>query len=158
MSTKKSNNAYVYSTDSAIDQVNNIVEQSKDYSNTKVTQPILEALSIFFMTALWVFGTLICSKVTIVVFGYYNRLFKNTPILNNLFFTIILHLVFISMFLYVFERNIFYPVVKFLRNEQQSFISDYGILTSATIGITLGMNIPQLTKKLRKLVRILHHY
>tara|TARA_X000000950_G_C13524089_1_gene500865 strand:- start:166 stop:636 length:471 start_codon:yes stop_codon:yes gene_type:complete len=153
-----SDNTYVYSQNSTIDKTLNIVAQSKNFAVDKIKQPVFEALSIFFMTFLWVFGTLLCSRVTITVFGYYYKLVNGIPILNNLLVTIILNLIFISLFLYVFERNIFYPVVKFLRNEQKTYISDYGILTSATIGITLGMNIPQLSKKLRKLVRIFHYY
>lgn len=156
--SKESGNSYVYSNDSTIDKVNNIVEQSKDYTIEKAAQPILEALAIFFMTALWVFGTLICSKTTIMLFNFYITNLRGIPILGNLIFTIFLHLIFISIFLYIFERYIFYPVVKYLRTQQQTYISDYGILTSATIGITLGMNIPLLTKKLRKMVGILHHY
>ena len=156
--SKQSTNTYVYSNDSAIDKVNNIVEQSKDYTVEKAAQPILEALAIFFMTTLWVFGTLICSKFTITLFNFYVRTMKGVPIFSNLLLTIFLHLIFISIFLYLFERYIFYPVVKFLRTQQQTYISDYGILTSATIGITLGMNMPNLTRRLRKFVKILRHY
>ena len=88
--SKESGNSYVYSNDSTIDKVNNIVEQSKDYTVEKAAQPILEALAIFFMTTLWVFGTLICSKTTIMLFNFYIKNLRGIPILGNLLFTIFL--------------------------------------------------------------------
>jgi len=122
----------------------------KTYKDENLIVPDFDWISIFIMISLWVLGTVFVSKLGIQIFPGYNEK-KNTFIL---LIEILTQLLFISIILFAFQGFIFYPIIQYVHNKKLRFINDASIITATTVGVTLGLNAPSLSRKIQKLLRI----
>ena len=122
----------------------------KTYKDENLIVPDFDWISIFIMISLWVLGTVFVSKLGIQIFPGYNEK-KNTFIL---LVEILTQLLFISIILFAFQGFIFYPIIQYVHNKKLRFINDASIITATTVGVTLGLNAPSLSRKIQKLLKI----
>jgi|TARA_Y100000389_G_C17451310_1_gene515001 hypothetical protein len=122
----------------------------KTYKEENLIVPDFDWISIFIMISLWVLGTVFVSKLGIQIFPGYNEK-KNTFIL---LVEILTQLLFISIILFAFQGFIFYPIIQYVHNKKLRFINDASIITATTVGVTLGLNAPSLSRKIQKLLQI----
>ena len=67
---------------------------------------------------------------------------------------IISQLLFISIILFLYQGFIFYPIIEYVHNKRLRFINDASIITATTVGVSLGLNAPSLSKKIQSLLSI----
>jgi hypothetical protein len=123
---------------------------NKSYKETNLIVPDFDWISIFIMITLWVLGTIIVSKMGKTLFPRYNVATKKITIL----FEILTQLLFISIVLFIYQGFIFYPIIEYVHNKKLRFINDASIITATTVGVSLGLNAPSLTKKIQSLLSI----
>ena len=122
----------------------------KSYKEESLSVPDFDWISIFIMITLWVLGTVFVSKVGNQIFPRYNKKTKSLIILLE----ILLQLLFISLVLFLFQGFIFYPIIEYVHNKKLRFINTDSIITATTVGVTLGLNAPSLSKKIQTLLSI----
>ncbi len=122
----------------------------KTYKDENLIVPDFDWISIFIMISLWVLGTVFVSKLGIQFFPKYNENKKTFILLIE----ILAQLLFISIILFMFQGFIFYPIIEYVHNKKLRFINDASIITATTVGVTLGLNAPSLSKKIQKLLKI----
>tara|TARA_B100000795_G_scaffold269766_4_gene260305 strand:- start:1004 stop:1438 length:435 start_codon:yes stop_codon:yes gene_type:complete len=123
---------------------------NKSYKETNLIVPDFDWISIFIMITLWVLGTIIVSKMGKTLFPRYNVATKKIIIL----FEILSQLLFISIVLFIYQGFIFYPIIEYVHNKKLRFINDASIITATTVGVSLGLNAPSLSKKIQSLLSI----
>lgn len=122
----------------------------KTYKEQNLLIPEFDWLSIFIMISLWVLGTIIVSKAGIKIFPRYT---KNTHSFIILF-EILAQLLFIALVLFLYQSYIFYPLIEYIHNKKLRFINTDSIITATTVGVSLGLNAPSLSKKIQSLLSI----
>lgn len=122
----------------------------KTYKEQELMIPEFDWISIFIMITLWVIGTIVVSKLGIQFFPRYN---KNTEYLIILV-EILAQLLFISIILFLYQGIIFYPIIEYIHNKRLRFINTDSIITATTVGVSLGLNAPSLSKKIQHLLSI----
>uniref|UniRef100_A0A6C0LWX0 Uncharacterized protein n=1 Tax=viral metagenome TaxID=1070528 RepID=A0A6C0LWX0_9ZZZZ len=123
---------------------------NKTYKDQSLAIPDFDWLSIFLMITLWVLGTVIVSKVGNQIFPRYNKTTQSIIILLE----ILAQLLFISIILFLYQGFIFYPIIEYVHNEKLRFINTDSIITATTVGVSLGLNAPSLSKKIQTLLAI----
>tara|TARA_B100001093_G_scaffold518148_1_gene602010 strand:- start:1144 stop:1587 length:444 start_codon:yes stop_codon:yes gene_type:complete len=121
---------------------------TKSYKDRNLIIPDFDWISIFIMISLWVFGTVIVSKMG-------NKIFPNYTIKSKTYIVIIeilAQLLFISIILFLYQGFIFYPIIEYVHNKRLRFINDASIITATTVGVSLGLNAPSLSKKIQSLL------
>ena len=122
----------------------------KTYKDKNLIIPDFDWISIFIMISLWVFGTVIVSKLG-------NKIFPNYSINSKAYIVLIeilAQLLFISIILFLYQGFIFYPIIEYVHNKRLRFINDASIITATTVGVSLGLNAPSLSKKIQSLLSI----
>ena len=122
----------------------------KTYKDESLLIPEFDWISIFIMITLWVVGTVFVSKLGKQIFPKYNKQSKTLII----FLEILAQLLFISLILFLYQGFIFYPIIEYVHNKKLRFINTDSIITATTVGISLGLNAPSLTKKIQTLLEI----
>jgi len=122
----------------------------KTYKEENLIIPDFDWISIFIMITLWVLGTVIVSKMGIQLFPRYNKKTKKLYILIE----ILAQLLFISVILFLYQGFIFYPFIQYVHNKKLRFINNASIITATTVGVSLGLNSPSLSKKIQTLLTI----
>ena len=122
----------------------------KTYKDESLLIPEFDWISIFIMITLWVVGTVFVSKLGKQIFPTYNKQSKTLII----FLEILAQLLFISLILFLYQGFIFYPIIEYVHNKKLRFINTDSIITATTVGISLGLNAPSLTKKIQTLLEI----
>jgi hypothetical protein len=123
---------------------------NKTYKDQSLSIPDFDWLSIFLMITLWVLGTVIVSKMGNGIFPRYNKTTQSIIILVE----ILAQLLFISIILFLYQGYIFYPIIEYVHNEKLRFINTDSIITATTVGVSLGLNAPSLSKKIQTLLSI----
>lgn len=121
----------------------------KSYRDRTLIIPDFDWISIFLMITLWVLGTIIVSRMGVEIFPRYNAKTKTFIIL----FEILAQLLFISLILFLYQGFIFYPIIEYVHNKKLRFINTDSIITATTVGVSLGLNAPSLSKKIQTLLR-----
>tara|TARA_B100000963_G_scaffold360371_1_gene390990 strand:+ start:23507 stop:23926 length:420 start_codon:yes stop_codon:yes gene_type:complete len=120
----------------------------KTYKDQNLIIPEFDWISIFIMITLWVIGTIIVSKLGLQIFPRYNKNSKYIIILLE----ILAQLLFISIILFIYQGFIFYPIIEYIHNKRLRFINTDSIITATTVGVSLGLNAPSLSKKIQYLL------
>ena len=102
------------------------------------------------MITLWVLGTIIVSKMGLKIFPRYNKTTHTIIVLIE----ILAQLLFISLILFLYQGFIFYPFIEYVHNRKLRFINTDSIITATTVGVSLGLNAPSLSKKIQSLLSI----
>ena len=122
----------------------------KTYKEQDLMVPEFDWISIFIMITLWVIGTIIVSKLGLQIFPRYNKNSKYLIVLVE----ILAQLLFISVVLFLYQGLIFYPIIEYIHNKRLRFINTDSIITATTVGVSLGLNAPSLSKKIQYLLSI----
>lgn len=122
----------------------------KTYKEQELMIPEFDWISIFIMITLWVIGTIVVSKLGIQIFPRYNKKSEYIIILIE----ILAQLLFISIVLFLYQGIIFYPIIEYIHNKRLRFINTDSIITATTVGVSLGLNAPSLSKKIQHLLSI----
>ena len=122
----------------------------KTYKEQDLMIPEFDWISIFIMITLWVIGTIVVSKLGIQIFPRYNKKSEYIIILIE----ILAQLLFISIVLFLYQGIIFYPIIEYIHNKRLRFINTDSIITATTVGVSLGLNAPSLSKKIQHLLSI----
>ena len=122
----------------------------KTYKEENLIIPDFDLISIFIMITLWVLGTVFVSKMGIQLFPKYKT---NTNTLYVII-EILAQLLFISFVLFLYQGFIFYPIIEYVHNKKLRFINNASIITATTVGVSLGLNAPSLSKKIQTLLTI----
>jgi hypothetical protein len=122
----------------------------KSYKDQELMIPEFDWISIFIMITLWVIGTIVVSKLGLQIFPRYNKNSKYFIILVE----ILAQLLFISIVLFLYQGLIFYPIIEYIHNKRLRFINTDSIITATTVGVSLGLNAPSLSKKIQYLLSI----
>ena len=122
----------------------------KTYKEQNLTVPEFDWISIFIMITLWVIGTIIVSKMGLQIFPRYNKTTNNIIVLIE----ILAQLLFIALVLFLYQGFIFYPFIEYVHNRKLRFINTDSIITATTVGVSLGLNAPSLSKKIQSLLSI----
>ena len=120
----------------------------KTYKEQNLIIPEFDWISIFIMITLWVIGTIIVSKLGLQIFPRYNKNSKYLIVLIE----ILAQLLFISIILFLYQGFIFYPIIEYIHNKRLRFINTDSIITATTVGVSLGLNAPSLSKKIQYLL------
>lgn len=120
----------------------------KTYKEENLTIPEFDWISIFIMITLWVLGTIIVSRMGIFIFPRYNKATHTFIILIE----ILAQLLFIALVLFLYQSFIFYPMIEYIHNQKLRFINTDSIITATTVGVSLGLNAPALSKKIQSLL------
>jgi hypothetical protein len=120
----------------------------KTYKDQNLIIPEFDWISIFIMITLWVIGTIIVSKLGLQIFPRYNKNSKYIIVLIE----ILAQLLFISIILFLYQGFIFYPIIEYIHNKRLRFINTDSIITATTVGVSLGLNAPSLSKKIQYLL------
>ena len=123
---------------------------NKSYKEQSLSVPDFDWLSIFLMITLWVLGTVIVSKMGNRIFPRYDKATRSIIILIE----ILAQLLFISIILFFYQGFIFYPIIEYVHNKKLRFINTDSIITATTVGVSLGLNAPSLSKKIQTLLEI----
>lgn len=122
----------------------------KTYKEQDLMIPEFDWISIFIMITLWVIGTIVVSKLGLQIFPRYNK--------NSQYFIVLVEilaqLLFISVVLFLYQGLIFYPIIEYIHNKRLRFINTDSIITATTVGVSLGLNAPSLSKKIQYLLSI----
>ena len=102
------------------------------------------------MITLWVIGTIIVSKMGLKIFPRYNKSTNTIIVLIE----ILAQLLFIALVLFLYQGFIFYPFIEYVHNRKLRFINTDSIITATTVGVSLGLNAPSLSKKIQSLLSI----
>lgn len=122
----------------------------KTYKEQDLMIPEFDWISIFIMITLWVIGTIVVSKLGIQIFPRYNKKSEYIIILIE----ILAQLLFISIVLFLYQGIVFYPIIEYIHNKRLRFINTDSIITATTVGVSLGLNAPSLSKKIQHLLSI----
>lgn len=122
----------------------------KTYKEQDLMIPEFDWISIFIMITLWVIGTIVVSKLGLQIFPRYNKNSKYFIVLVE----ILAQLLFISIVLFLYQGLIFYPIIEYIHNKRLRFINTDSIITATTVGVSLGLNAPSLSKKIQYLLSI----
>lgn len=122
----------------------------KSYKDQNLMIPEFDWLSIFIMITLWVLGTIIVSKAGMQIFPRYTKKTHSFIVL----FEILAQLLFIAIILFLYQSYIFYPLIEYIHNKKLRFINTDSIITATTVGVSLGLNAPSLSKKIQSLLSI----
>jgi hypothetical protein len=122
----------------------------KTYKEQNLTVPEFDWISIFIMITLWVIGTIIVSKMGLKIFPRYNKTTNTIIVLIE----ILAQLLFIALVLFLYQGYIFYPFIEYVHNRKLRFINTDSIITATTVGVSLGLNAPSLSKKIQSLLSI----
>ncbi len=122
----------------------------KTYKEQNLMIPEFDWLSIFIMITLWVLGTIIVSKAGMQIFPRYTKKTHSLIVL----FEILAQLLFIALVLFFYQSYIFYPLIEYIHNKKLRFINTDSIITATTVGVSLGLNAPSLSKKIQSLLSI----
>jgi hypothetical protein len=122
----------------------------KTYKEQNLTVPEFDWISIFIMITLWVIGTIIVSKMGLKIFPRYNKSTNTIIVLIE----ILAQLLFIALVLFLYQGFIFYPFIEYVHNRKLRFINTDSIITATTVGVSLGLNAPSLSKKIQSLLSI----
>lgn len=122
----------------------------KSYKDQELMIPEFDWISIFIMITLWVIGTIVVSKLGLQIFPRYKKNSKYVIILVE----ILAQLLFISIVLFLYQGLIFYPIIEYIHNKRLRFINTDSIITATTVGVSLGLNAPSLSKKIQYLLSI----
>ena len=120
----------------------------KTYKDQNLIIPEFDWISIFIMITLWVIGTIIVSKLGLQIFPRYNKNSKYIIVLIE----ILAQLLFISIILFLYQGFIFYPIIEYIHNKRLRFINTDSIITATTVGVSLDLNAPSLSKKIQYLL------
>lgn len=120
----------------------------KTYKDENLIIPEFDWISIFIMITLWVIGTIFVSKLGVQIFPRYNKNSKYIIVLLE----ILAQLLFISIILFIYQGFIFYPIIEYIHNKRLRFINTDSIITATTVGVSLGLNAPSLSKKIQYLL------
>ena len=116
----------------------------KNYKDNILDIPESNWASLFIMISLWTFGTIIISNISNILFPPFN----SHTLKHIQFIDILFQLIFISILLFLYQTYIFYPFISFIHNNKlHSFHTD-SIITATTVGVSLGLYIPQLIHKI----------
>ena len=102
------------------------------------------------MITLWVICTIIVSKMGLKIFPRYNKSTNTIIVLIE----ILAQLLFIALVLFLYQGFIFYPFIEYVHNRKLRFINTDSIITATTVGVSLGLNAPSLSKKIQSLLSI----
>ena len=102
------------------------------------------------MITLWVIGTIVVSKMGLQMFPRYNKATNTIIVLIE----ILAQLLFISLVLFLYQGFVFYPFIEYVHNRKLRFINTDSIITATTVGVSLGLNAPSLSKKIQSLLSI----
>jgi hypothetical protein len=122
----------------------------KSYKEENLMIPEFDWLSIFIMITLWVLGTIIVSKAGMQIFPRYTKATHSFIVLIE----ILAQLLFIALVLFLYQSFIFYPLIEYIHNQKLRFINTDSIITATTVGVSLGLNAPSLSKKIQSLLSI----
>tara|TARA_B110000008_G_scaffold52903_1_gene52185 strand:+ start:484 stop:912 length:429 start_codon:yes stop_codon:yes gene_type:complete len=122
----------------------------KTYKEQNLTIPEFDWISIFIMITLWVIGTIVVSKMGLQMFPRYNKSTNTLIVLIE----ILAQLLFISLVLFLYQGFVFYPFIEYVHNRKLRFINTDSIITATTVGVSLGLNAPSLSKKIQSLLSI----
>ena len=122
----------------------------KTYKEQNLTIPEFDWISIFIMITLWVIGTIVVSKMGLQMFPRYNKSTNTLIVLIE----ILAQLLFISLVLFLYQGFVFYPFIEYVHNRKLRFINTDSIITATTVGVSLGLNAPSLSKKIKSLLSI----
>lgn len=122
----------------------------KTYKEQNLTIPEFDWISIFIMITLWVIGTIVVSKLGLQMFPRYNKTTNTLIVLIE----ILAQLLFISLVLFLYQGFVFYPFIEYVHNRKLRFINTDSIITATTVGVSLGLNAPSLSKKIQSLLSI----
>lgn len=122
----------------------------KSYKEQQLIIPEFDWISIFIMITLWVIGTIVVSKLGLQIFPRYNKKSQYLIVLVE----ILAQLLFISVVLFLYQGLIFYPIIEYIHNKRLRFINTDSIITATTVGVSLGLNAPSLSKKIQYLLSI----
>ena len=122
----------------------------KSYKEQQLMIPEFDWISIFIMITLWVIGTIVVSKLGLQIFPRYNKKSQYLIVLVE----ILAQLLFISVVLFLYQGLIFYPIIEYIHNKRLRFINTDSIITATTVGVSLGLNAPSLSKKIQYLLSI----
>jgi len=122
----------------------------KTYKEQNLTIPEFDWISIFIMITLWVIGTIVVSKMGLQMFPRYNKTTNTLIVLIE----ILAQLLFISLVLFLYQGFVFYPFIEYVHNRKLRFINTDSIITATTVGVSLGLNAPSLSKKIQSLLSI----
>ena len=122
----------------------------KSYKEQNLMIPEFDWLSIFIMITLWVLGTIIVSKAGMQIFPRYTKATHSFIVLIE----ILAQLLFIALVLFLYQSFIFYPLIEYIHNQKLRFINTDSIITATTVGVSLGLNAPSLSKKIQSLLSI----
>jgi len=122
----------------------------KTYKEQNLTVPEFDWISIFIMITLWVIGTIVVSKMGLYIFPRYNKTTNTIIVLIE----ILAQLLFIALVLFLYQGYVFYPFIEYVHNRKLRFINTDSIITATTVGVSLGLNAPSLSKKIQSLMSI----
>lgn len=122
----------------------------KTYKEQQLIIPEFDWISIFIMITLWVIGTIVVSKMGLQIFPRYQAKSSYLIVLIE----ILAQLLFISIILFLYQGFIFYPIIEYIHNKKLRFINTDSIITATTVGVSLGLNAPSLSKKIQYLLSI----
>ena len=122
----------------------------KTFKEQNLTIPEFDWISIFIMITLWVIGTIVVSKMGLQMFPRYNKTTNTLIVLIE----ILAQLLFISLVLFLYQGFVFYPFIEYVHNRKLRFINTDSIITATTVGVSLGLNAPSLSKKIQSLLSI----
>ena len=120
----------------------------KTYKEQNLTVPEFDWISIFIMITLWVIGTIVVSKMGLHIFPRYNKTTNTIIVLIE----ILAQLLFIALVLFLYQGYVFYPFIEYVHNRKLRFINTDSIITATTVGVSLGLNAPSLSKKIQSLM------
>ena len=120
----------------------------KSYKEQQLMIPEFDWISIFIMITLWVIGTIVVSKLGLQIFPRYNKKSQYLIVLVE----ILAQLLFISIVLFLYQGLMFYPIIEYIHNKRLRFINTDSIITATTVGVSLGLNAPSLSKKIQYLL------
>ena len=120
----------------------------KTYKEQNLTIPEFDWISIFIMITLWVLGTIMVSRAGLFIFPRYNKTTHTFIILIE----ILAQLLFIALVLFLYQSFVFYPLIEYIHNQKLRFINTDSIITATTVGVSLGLNAPSLSKKIQSLL------
>ena len=122
----------------------------KTYKEQQLIIPEFDWISIFIMITLWVIGTIVVSKMGLQIFPRYKSKTSYLIVLIE----ILAQLLFISIILFLYQGFVFYPIIEYIHNKKLRFINTDSIITATTVGVSLGLNAPSLSKKIQYLLSI----
>ena len=117
---------------------------NKTYKEDSLQIPESNWISLFIMIVLWTFGTMIISILSNIIFPKFNNIKYKYLYLIEIF----LQLIFISIFLFLYQTYIFYPIISFIHNNKYHSFHTDSIITATTVGVTLGLNMKSLILKI----------